>query len=92
MRFRTPTADPDNIPTLEPEESDTMYALVRRSPHGGYAVCVGLVEQDFTPEISDSDERFITILGAIRFAQSAGFYSIHPECYPPRSNKIVKGV
>lgn len=86
---------PTDIPTELSlgESSETMYALIRKHPRGGYAVVVGLVEWAETPDVdADNDEHFNTMPGAIRFAREAGFFSIHPECYPPRPTRIVKGL
>lgn len=92
MSYPTPSDIPKHFEPVPPGDDNTMWALVRRHPRGGFAVVVGLVEWDFVPDVeADSDEHYNTLAGAAAFAKTAGFWSIHPEVHQPPSN-LQKGL
>ena len=88
----TPVPHAIPVPQID-EPDDDMYALVRRNPGGaGYAVVVGFIADDKIPEVDPMIHRiFMTLAGAVRFAQTAPLYSVHPECYRTQT-KLLKGL
>lgn len=80
------------VDAAEEKQSDTMYAMVRRHPTGGYSVIIGLVEFDHTPDVdADNDPHYTTLAAAVRFAQGAGLWCCHPEIYRPLT-RLIKGL
>lgn len=80
------------VPQID-EPDDDMYALVRRNPGGaGCAVVVGFIADDKIPAVDPMIDRiFMTLAGAVRFAQTAPLYSIDPACYRTQTT-LLKGL
>lgn len=94
MIFGTPSPTPANVPPIvdDPDDGETLWALVRRSPIGGYSVVIGLISQDFVPEVDvDTDAQYNTLAGACAFARGAGYWSCHPEVYR-KQTQMMRGL